>query len=318
MDGGGRELLSIGLFARHGDTKDDAQAVNATGEAGSGRRVLPRFLRKPARLFNRFLAGNVMITRRGWIVMAVGAVLIASGGVFANSKQGNTIVAEVSANLGFTINNVVVEGLKELPQDDVLARLTLGKNKSLFTFDVNKAREDIGQLAWVRDVVVAKSYPDRLIIRIDERKPFAIWQNTNELSLVERDGELIDRFDQRFSALPLLVGEGANIAGAEIIFQLSRIPVLKKQVKAYMRIAERRWDLRLKNGITVRLPDGNIPEALLELARLDKVYGLLTRDIEVVDLRLKDRFVVSLSEEAVQRRSAISGKPQGDHKEKKI
>jgi len=319
MDGGGRELLSIGLFARHGDKDNGVQADHAfAGGAVGGRRVLPRFLRKPVRAINRFFAGNVAITRRGWVTMAVGALLIASGGVFANSKQGNTIVAEVSANLGFTINNVVVEGLKELSQNDVLARLTFDNNKSLFSFDVKKAREDIKQLAWVRDVIVAKSYPDRLIVRIDERKPFAIWQNENTLSLVERDGEPIDRFDKRFAGLPLLVGKGANVSGADIIFQVGRIPVLKKRIKAYMRIADRRWDLRLVNGVTIRLPDENIADSLLELTRLDKVYGLLSRDIEVVDLRLSDRYVVSLSEDAVQRRAAQSDKSPGDHKEKKI
>jgi len=304
MDGGGRELLSIGLFARHNNKPDSAEA----GEPNAGaRRVLPRVLRRPARLVNRLLAGNIAISRRGWVSMGLGVVLIASGGVLASSKQGHSVVAEVSANMGFAINDVVIEGIKELSNSDVMARLNFNDSNSLFSFDVAKARADIGKLAWVRDVVVAKSYPDRLIVRIDERKPYAIWQNDNTLSLIERGGEAIDRFDPRYSNLPLLVGKGANIHGAEIIFLVGKLPVLSAQVKAYMRIAEWRWDLRLKNGITVRLPGEDAGRALRELVRLDKLHNLLARDITVVDLRLKDRFVVSLSDGVSQQRLGQSG-----------
>ena len=70
--------------------------------------------------------------------------------------------------------------------------------------------------------------------------------------------------------------------------------------------SERRWNLRLKNGIDVRLPEQDTEGALAELVALDHDKKLMTRDVAAIDLRLPDRVTVRLSEAAAQaRESAI-------------
>lgn len=296
----------------------EIDVASSAGKPAGGRRVLPRVFRKPARLFNRLLAGNINISRRGWLVMALGAAVISTAGIMANSQRGYSIVAEASSGMGFSVKRISVEGISEISEIDVLTRLDLGEAKSLFALDIVHARESLRKLAWVKDVVVSKSYPDQLIVRINERKPFAIWQNGNALSLIEHDGQFIDSFDARFSELPLLVGEGADAQGSEILYLVEKVDLLKDQVKAYVRIANRRWDLRLKNGVVIKLPDEGAANALRSLVKIDKAHGLLSRDIEVVDLRLGDRMVVQLSEDAIARHAAQSGKKPSTKKEKKI
>lgn len=75
-------------------------------------------------------------------------------------------------------------------------------------------------------------------------------------------------------------------------------------MKGFIRVAERRWDLRMENGVTVKLPEGNEDAAIAELLRMDRESGLLSRDIASVDLRLADRLVVQLTPDAVTRREA--------------
>jgi cell division protein FtsQ len=74
------------------------------------------------------------------------------------------------------------------------------------------------------------------------------------------------------------------------------------QLRASIFVAERRWNLRLNNGIDVRLPEGDIEEALDRLVALDRDKKLLSRDIVAVDLRLPDRVSVRLSDAAAQAR----------------
>ena len=309
--------MSIGVKARHSGNATDAPASHM---AGSERRALPRFLRKPARVFSRLISGNLTISKRGWIILVVGAGLIAGSAVFANSRHGNVIIADVTTNMGFGIKSVALEGAREISRHDILSRLALnfddGKPKSLFSFDIVKAREELAKMPWVKSVVVSKSYPDRLVVRVVEHKPYAIWQRGKKLELIVRNGKVIERFDGRFADLPLLVGKGANIHGADIIFQAGQIAALKGQIKAYVRVGDRRWDLRLKNGITVRLSADDPAMALRKLAQLDKNRDLLSRDLKIIDMRLRDRMVVTMSEEGAGRRAAqakagISGKIGG-------
>jgi cell division protein FtsQ len=65
-------------------------------------------------------------------------------------------------------------------------------------------------------------------------------------------------------------------------------------VKAAVRVGERRWNLRLANGVEVRLPEEGAEAALAELVRLDAKDNVLARDIKAIDLRFPDRFIVKL------------------------
>jgi cell division protein FtsQ len=67
-------------------------------------------------------------------------------------------------------------------------------------------------------------------------------------------------------------------------------------------VADRRWNLRLKNGIDVRLPETNVEQALDRLVALDREKKILSRDILAIDLRLPDRVTVRLSDAAAAAR----------------
>jgi cell division protein FtsQ len=86
---------------------------------------------------------------------------------------------------------------------------------------------------------------------------------------------------------------------------IARYPAIRDQMRASILIAERRWNLRLKNGIDVRLPEDGFERALETLAGLDRDKKLLSRDITAVDLRLPDRASVRLSDAAAQAREEM-------------
>ena len=116
---------------------------------------------------------------------------------------------------------------------------------------------------------------------------------------------MIAPFDgRRHATLPLVIGYGAP-QGADFIEKIRRYPELASRVKGFIRVAERRWDLRLENGMTIRLPETGEDEAIAEVLRLDREDGLLSRDIASVDLRLDDRLVIRLTPEAMERRTAL-------------
>ena len=67
-------------------------------------------------------------------------------------------------------------------------------------------------------------------------------------------------------------------------------------------VGERRWNLRLNDGLDVRLPENDVGNALLTLSNLDKDEHLFSRDIVAIDLRLPDRLIVQLSDDAAKAR----------------
>ncbi len=61
---------------------------------------------------------------------------------------------------------------------------------------------------------------------------------------------------------------------------------------AAVRVGERRWNLQLRGGMNVMLPEGHEPEAIDRLMALQQDHALLDRPLEVVDMRLPDRLVL--------------------------
>ena len=176
-------------------------------------------------------------------------------------------IQAVTSHLGFAIEEVKVSGHHETSEIDILERLGLDGWTSTIGFDAEAARERIAGLPWVQVAAVRKIYPDTLEVRIEERKPFAIWQHGSELSLIERSGEVITAYrGGRQAMLPLVIGDGAPEAAEAFIAKIKNHPELASRVKGYMRVAERRWDVRLENGVTVKFPEAGEDQAIDELA----------------------------------------------------
>src|SRR5690606_38698373 len=119
---------------------------------------------------------------------------------------------------------------------------------------------------WVKSASVRKIYPDVLEVTLEEREPFAIWQHGRELSLIDVDGRIIVPFrSERFATLPLVIGRGANERAADFVDRLERVPEPSARTRAIIRVADRRWDIRLENGITIRFPENGLDAAIDEI-----------------------------------------------------
>ena len=252
---------------------------------------------------------------RGTGIVSVIAILAVTGGYCA-AKGGALAQLYFSlpkarprarAAAGGGNPEVVVSGAKRLKRADVLRAAGITEQSTLFLIDAAKARAALLENPWIAEAEVRKLYPDRLEIRIEEKKAYAIWQNKGEFSVIAKDGTVIDHIaakDIRNSAMPFVVGVGAEKKAAELYALLARFPSIKSEVVAAVMVGERRWNLRLKSGLDIRLPEENADVALLRLVALDREDRILTRDITVVDLREPDRVTVRLSNEAKAARDA--------------
>jgi cell division protein FtsQ len=204
---------------------------------------------------------------------------------------------------GFRITSVVINGRKQLTQDEILAIGGVSGRSSLLFLDAEAVRDKLKANPWIADATVLKLYPGQLMIELTERKAFALWQEAGRLSVIADDGAVLEPYvSRRFLSLPLVVGKGADTQARDFLALLARYPQVNSVTKAAIFVGERRWNLRLKDGLDIRLPEQDVGNALAMLSKLDKDDRLFSRDIVAVDLRLPDRLVVQLSEDAAKAR----------------
>jgi len=311
MDGRGRIAQSLSAFAR-------LRARPPTG--GVAPRVRAQHFQAPIQAHEAALQ---RLLYRCWIrllrfrqprgVGTAGAIALILGGLGYGVVKGEHVgdvvafledTRDQAANaVGFNITNLTVTGHNQLTKEEVLAAARVTGRSSLLFLDVDATRERLKANSWIADATVRKLLPGQLQIEIKEREPFAMWQKDRRLSVIADDGTVLEGFvAPQLLTLPLVVGRGAETRAKEFIALLDRFPAIRDQVRASILVGERRWNLRLKNGLDVRLPETGVAGALEQLVTLEREAKLLTRDIVAIDMRLSDRVTVRLSEKAAQAR----------------
>jgi len=286
-----------------------AKAARFERTAGNGRRGKasrpseprnPRKAKAPeiphASLARRLLLRRPILTLTLGLMMIGGAIGLFAGGHVANAilRMQAAVMAPFD-DAGFAVNNVTITGGERTSPDSASAALALAKGGSIFGVRPEAARARLLMLPWVADAEVRRQFPDRVTVRLIEKRPFAIWKVGNALSVVERSGAVITKIeDDPFGRLPVIAGAGAPEAAAPIIDALAKEKAIQARLVTIERIGERRWDLHLSGGVTVRLPEEGWERQLSELERLIVEKGVLERDIEMIDLRYPDNYVFRL------------------------
>jgi cell division protein FtsQ len=207
---------------------------------------------------------------------------------------------------GFHITSVTINGRRQLSQDEVLGIGGVNGRSSLLFLDAATVRDKLKANPWIAEATVLKFYPGQLQIDLVERTAFALWQREGRLSVIAEDGAVLEPYvARRFMSLPLVVGKGAETRARDFLALLARYPQVHSVTKAAIFVGERRWNLRLKDGLDIRLPENDVGNALAALSRMDREDRLFSRDIVAVDMRLPDRLTVQLSEEAAKAREEL-------------
>jgi cell division protein FtsQ len=258
-------------------------------------------------LVERYLPHRAGVAATVLILLGSAGFGIVKGGHLEEFASALSDTRNAIANsAGFRITSVAINGRKQLSQDEVLGAGGVNGRSSLLFLDATTVRDKLKANPWIADATVLKLYPGHLQIDIVERSAFALWQQDGRLSVIADDGAVLEPYvSRRFLSLPLVVGKGAEIRARDFLALLARYPQVRALTKAAVFVGERRWNLRLKDGLDIRLPENDVGNALASLSKLDKEDRLFSRDIVAIDMRLPDRLTVQLSEDAAKAREEL-------------
>ena len=315
MDGAGRLKRSVRSPGPQANLKAAAIGAVVLLRERLGRRApvqkRPSIDRAPSnrlvRLVERYLPNRLGVALTVMMLLGSTGFGIVKGGHLDAFLAALSDTRNALANsAGFRITEVIITGRRQLSQDEVLAIGGVNGRSSLLFLDAAIVRDKLKANPWIADATILKLYPGQLQIDIVERTAFALWQQDGRLSVIAEDGAVLEPYmSRRFVALPLVVGKGADVKARDFLALLDRYPQVRTVTKAAILVGERRWNLRLNDGLDIRLPEHDVGNALAVLSRLDKEDRLFSRDIVAVDMRLPDRLTVQLSEDAAKAREEL-------------
>lgn len=203
-------------------------------------------------------------------------------------------------------DEIVITGNKRVSQDKIIEVIN---SINITNFDENGQYQPLiqkmitelkTQLPWLNKVVITRLMPNKINVSVVEYEPFAIWQNGDKHYITDKDGNIILVEDlEEFKNLVILSGEGANKNISSLFNILAINPDLSSKVYSATWLGGRRWDIRLENGLLIKLPESEINQAWENLIKTYNIKGI-TNDLKIIDLRIKGKIYLEYGDSLIK------------------
>ncbi|RZJ93321.1 MAG: FtsQ-type POTRA domain-containing protein [Brevundimonas sp.] len=241
----------------------------------------------------------VAISLAAGVALLVGVMATGARGERLSQGFGHT-VDRMTVGAGFGLRRVKIEGASAEARPAIENALQLQSGQAILPIDLHAVQAQVQSVGWVKDVQVVRMLPDTLLVRVVEHDRLAVWQLDGVNRVIDGQGRVITGAEAgRYPGLPLVVGKGADEAAGAILPLLAERPRLMSRVDALIRVDERRWNLRLKDGALIQLPALDQDAALIKLDALDQRERLLDLGFSRVDLRTPEEVALRLPGDGV-------------------
>jgi len=260
---------------------------------------------KRRRLFNSVLRG--LSVTAVCLVVILSLYLWRSGQITTWINSAENKVEDSLVDAGITVDQIIIEGAFQTPKEVIYEASGVTIGEPLLATNINAIKDQVEQLTWIKVATISRRLPDGVLISVEEHRPAALWQLDNKLWVLSDEGvRITDLGLEAFADLPMISGIGADQALERLLNAVSQNIDLFNRVETASWIGGRRWDLILKNGIKIMLPEEDMNEAWQNLIEFERDEKLLARNILAVDFRIKDKTVVRLTPEEAARRRLIA------------
>lgn len=239
------------------------------------------------------------------VVLFLGAAAAGATWLGSSLFDANEAIARSSdaaaARIGFAIGEIKIEELPatapitEARRLEVRRLVTPQDRQSILALDPDAVKSQVENLDWVASARVRRLWPATLVIQVERRQEYAIWDDGETVSVIDANGERIaTEAPAEHPGLLRIVGPAAGPASPPLLAALEGLPNVRARIVEIARVNDRRWNLKLRSGAVVALPETDAPEALAELERLQIDRALLDRPLARLDMRAPGRVAVRI------------------------
>ena len=203
-----------------------------------------------------------------------------------------------SQNYEYSLTKVKINELQYIESSEIEKFFTKYQGKSIFLIPIKEIAKKLHQNKWIIAVSIKSDYKSTISIVIKETNPIGIFYNGENYFLFDNNLEIIDFVSSKthlYSELIKLKGNN-SLSNANLLFK--SIPsFFKNEIEEAIFINNRRWDVKLKNGIKLKLRENKVLESF---DNYDKIYMNLSsqefQEIDLIDLRLAKKAILRFKE----------------------
>ena len=202
----------------------------------------------------------------------------------------------------FEIKHIKVIDSQQSKETDIREKIS-NLSDNLLLLDKQILQNEIEQVPWVKRANIKKIFPNKIQVQVIENDPYAIFLNEGVPFLIDLDGTIITQIsDQSIdTSMIQILGEKANENLESLIKSINiHFPELLNDIKSLEYIELRRWNMKLRRDLKIKLPDEKIDQSIINLKRLFVEQNVSESNIIEIDLRIHGRASVKVLEGKVK------------------
>ena len=202
-----------------------------------------------------------------------------------------------------SINNIDVHNLKFLSVKEINVNGLDNEENSIISKKVKKLKLDNIYLIKKKDFntlmesnnlvekyLIFKKYPSSLNIHIDKITFLARISKNGKIYDLGSNGKLIENRRSN-NQLPFVFGNPEIIEFFNIKRVIDESQISFEEIESLYFFLSKRWDLKLRNNVIIKLPYDNTKEGL-KLAS-EFLYNNEFKDIKIIDVRIKNQIILN-------------------------
>jgi cell division septal protein FtsQ len=217
---------------------------------------------------------------------------------FSYFKYKDLIVEQLVLNrerLLFRFNNdytpnLIVLGNNYIDKKSLIYELKTKLDEGKNSNNLDLISNILNKKNLIKKFIITKTSNNLITIRIEEK-------NIIGLLNIENNNYLIDEFNNKIETkitpnlfhLPVFIGKNSN-KNASVILNLIKESDINLNYLSFSFVDQRRWNINLKNGVKILLPETKVLDTLKLLNNVTSKYNILNGNFIEIDMRIYGKY----------------------------
>mgnify|MGYP001288341199 CR=1 FL=1 len=142
----------------------------------------------------------------------------------------------------------------------------------------------------IKKFIITKTSNNLITIKIEEKNIIGLLKIENNDYLIDEFNNIIEtKITPNLFHLPVFIGKNSN-KNASVILNLIKESDINLNYLSFSLIDNRRWNIKLNNGVKILLPENNVTDTLKLLKKIDTEHDILKGNFVEIDLRIYRKY----------------------------
>ena len=217
---------------------------------------------------------------------------------FSYFKYKDLIVEQLVLNrerLLFRFNNdytpnLIVLGNNYIDKKSLIYELKTKLDEGKNSNNLDLISDILNKKNLIKKFIITKTSNNLITIKIEEKNIIGLLNIENNNYLIDEFNNIIEtKITPNLFHLPVFIGKNSN-KNASVILNLIKESDINLNYLSFSFVDQRRWNINLKNGVKILLPETKVLDTLKLLNKVTSKYNILNGNFIEIDMRIYGKY----------------------------